>query len=773
MKFLFSKGIIILFTLILFFTTTSFTIQDKFYEIESLMYFDCYEEALDSILVIRLDFLNEEEKLHYTFLKGETFLFLSKYNQSLEEFLFVYQSPNNAFTNKAKSRLAYLFYMSGDYEKSMDLINEIPMEDHSYSDKIVLAKSHTELKHFNIAHRMYDELLDQKKSDYNFLQKANCYIKQNEYQEAIDIYYQLINDDDEIHMVFYNNLLYCLNKTNPYEASEIYEKVDNFISKNDHLSSQRLGVYYQNKAEYLSFLNCHKDAVNYINKAILIYFGVDDLLDIDLVSHRDKKSLLDFYEEKIKILKNAESNVLLSEYQYIDEIIYYLKMEAVEDNIHYRKSRDYNKYYKEAFTYFVERKEYENAYYFINKLKDSSLNQNLLLKKQSTSESKNHIDKLYREQYHEEIDNDTRNKLRVEALSYFNEANEKRYFDRFDLKVFQKKLDKADLVLDYYFIDSISYVFAISKEKILIHQLSVEHSLINEMKTEFTSKPIMDSWTDEYENKLRMQSMSLYNQLIPFEIEGYRNLVVIPQSILHGLPFEVLIKEQSYLLYHAHISYSSSIKLLDKLLTESYESNVNLLFSVNNQTYLMGSSSEKNELISCYNFKKGDEILKKPQLEFYANILHFTDHAVSSELHLESNIQIDSTRVFKVRDFLLTDIKTNLLVLAGCETGVGEVIGNEGVYGLSRSGFISGAKSIISSFHHINDDSTAEIMKSIYGFINLGYSVNESVSLGKRMYLENESNYYQHPYFWSGLVLEGNYKIKPIKKRKRLMSILI
>ena len=86
--------------------------------------------------------------------------------------------------------------------------------------------------------------------------------------------------------------------------------------------------------------------------------------------------------------------------------------------------------------------------------------------------------------------------------------------------------------------------------------------------------------------------------------------------------------------------------------------------------------------------------------------------------------------------------------MSACETGLGDIKGSEGVYGLQRSFKIAGADYIIMSLWQVPDEQTVELMKSFYENRATGDNIENAFrkaqNVLKKKYL---------PYYWAAFVL--------------------
>ncbi len=92
--------------------------------------------------------------------------------------------------------------------------------------------------------------------------------------------------------------------------------------------------------------------------------------------------------------------------------------------------------------------------------------------------------------------------------------------------------------------------------------------------------------------------------------------------------------------------------------------------------------------------------------------------------------------------------KTRLVVMSACETGLGDIQGSEGVYGLQRAFKMAGCKNIIMSLWQVPDKETAEFMATFYSKLVDGNPIEEAF---RATQLKFSKKY--DPYFWAAFVL--------------------
>ena len=99
-------------------------------------------------------------------------------------------------------------------------------------------------------------------------------------------------------------------------------------------------------------------------------------------------------------------------------------------------------------------------------------------------------------------------------------------------------------------------------------------------------------------------------------------------------------------------------------------------------------------------------------------------------------------------------INTELVVLSACETGVGNFVSGEGIYGLQRSILEAGAENVIMSLWKVDDTATQMLMTIFYAnWIEKGMTKREALKKAQITIKNTEG--YSSPYYWGAFVLIG------------------
>lgn len=93
--------------------------------------------------------------------------------------------------------------------------------------------------------------------------------------------------------------------------------------------------------------------------------------------------------------------------------------------------------------------------------------------------------------------------------------------------------------------------------------------------------------------------------------------------------------------------------------------------------------------------------------------------------------------------------KTKMVVLSACETGLGEVVSTEGVFGLQRAFKLAGVQTLIMSLWKVPDMATSKLMIEFYNNWISGLEVHQAFQKAQQL-IKKE---YPSPYYWAGFVM--------------------
>ena len=102
---------------------------------------------------------------------------------------------------------------------------------------------------------------------------------------------------------------------------------------------------------------------------------------------------------------------------------------------------------------------------------------------------------------------------------------------------------------------------------------------------------------------------------------------------------------------------------------------------------------------------------------------------------------------------MYSDLRCQLVVLSGCETGVSEIAPGDEIVGLARGFFAAGAPALLVSLWAVDDATTAALMECFYARLSAGDRPAAALRHAQRELLAR----HPHPFFWSPFVLFGRW----------------
>ena len=119
----------------------------------------------------------------------------------------------------------------------------------------------------------------------------------------------------------------------------------------------------------------------------------------------------------------------------------------------------------------------------------------------------------------------------------------------------------------------------------------------------------------------------------------------------------------------------------------------------------------------------------------------------------------DDDGILTALELLSLDLDgTKLVTLSACDTGIGEDVFGEGLFGLQRALSIAGARSMILSLWQVDDTATAAFMKHFYEQINKSMAIDQALFITQSHFKNHPIPAWRHPFYWSAFQLIGDWR---------------
>lgn len=308
--------------------------------------------------------------------------------------------------------------------------------------------------------------------------------------------------------------------------------------------------------------------------------------------------------------------------------------------------------------------------------------------------------------------------------------------------------------------------------------------------------------------KLRGQAEALFATLfgrLAAQVEPGQRLIIVPDGLLHYLPFETLIYNDRYLIEDHEIIYNPSASVLGLLQAAGKQADSGdklELLAVGDpvfepQATAIGGKLAKNRSRHPARLRLAergvqlaplprtrDEVqhiaglfppdrcrvllgsestetaVKRESLRRYRR-LHFATHSLIDEqsparcaVVLTPDDGAEEDGLLEVNEIARLDLDCDLVVVSACQTGRGKLLSGEGVVGLSRAFLYAGARAVVVSLWNVSDISTSRLMKNFYQNLTGGMT-NAAALRRAKLDMLSSGQQTRHPYYWSPFVMIG------------------
>ncbi|MGH9842339.1 MAG: CHAT domain-containing protein [Blastocatellia bacterium] len=360
------------------------------------------------------------------------------------------------------------------------------------------------------------------------------------------------------------------------------------------------------------------------------------------------------------------------------------------------------------------------------------------------------------------------------------------------LKQVQKALPSEAQLVEYALSDRNLFIWLITSSTRVSKSVPIASSRLDEVVTRY-----LNGLSARAEiASLNLESHELYKLLIePIadRLEKQRPLVIIPDGILHAIPFSALSHPDSnrYLLEDYTVITCPSASVLARTIEMAKAKRKQVFDSLlvvsnpkfNKKYYralkpLLKSENEAERLRGLYavsghlNREQATERKLLEQMDRY-DIVHFATHSLINDqnpllssivLTAPKNAQTisgegveDDGTMSAYKVFSLKLHRTRLVILASCRSGLMAPSRSNGLGGLAHAFFSARVPTVIASLWEVDDESTSELMTLFHRHYREGkMGFSQSLRQAQLKLRTLPDRKWEHPYYWAAFTLSGD-----------------
>jgi CHAT domain-containing protein/Tfp pilus assembly protein PilF len=189
-----------------------------------------------------------------------------------------------------------------------------------------------------------------------------------------------------------------------------------------------------------------------------------------------------------------------------------------------------------------------------------------------------------------------------------------------------------------------------------------------------------------------------------------------------------------------------------------------LLYTRNEADAVMAVTPQGKGMLAV-DFDASRAVATSPALAKY-RIVHFATHGIFNNRHPElSGLVLSLVNqqgkpqdgFLKLQDIYSMRLPVDLVVLSGCETGLGEQINGEGLLSLTRGFMYAGATRVVASLWSVSDVATATLMADFYRAMEHD-GIRPAAALRVAQIQMWKQKQWSFPYYWAAFQIQGEWE---------------
>jgi len=345
-------------------------------------------------------------------------------------------------------------------------------------------------------------------------------------------------------------------------------------------------------------------------------------------------------------------------------------------------------------------------------------------------------------------------------------------------KEVQRLLGEGEALLEYFLANDRLSIFLLTRDQVVHFEQSVREKEVWAKVELFRDRLRPSLATDDW----RGPAESLRELLLaPVERSGLlrstRLLYIVPQGVLHYLPFAALWKPGNsageFVIEKYLIAYLPSASTLS-FSRKKTEGRRNFLLAMAPQNARLRFAEEEARAVRKLFAGEGTLAVGVEATEEFCKrrcgdygVLHFATHGHLNKLNpLFSRIDLepsgDEDGRLEVFEIMGLRLRADLATLSACNTAIGsgyfsQLPAGDDWVSLTRAFIYAGTPTVLASLWEVDDRSTTELMKAFYANLAQGHRKAEALALAQQSLLRRPSSRrHGNPYYWAGFVVVGN-----------------